>query len=258
MDSNSLAERLVKKGWLGRPRVKWYEKSTGVVCFVSIMRMIPGVLFLTDPKLAELDEGSRYRFMALCALSILVAFTDWIPYRFYTWQRRPTILMRWATPASGAASILVNAVLLLTAPTNGLRRASILSLAITFGEAALTNIAFLYFVWYGPIKLPSIYEPVCKSTGQDQEGDGLSSSYSSGGQLATLYIISRSSNRDVDTGDVRTERPQPARRPVSVSSSLDGKKSANKIPLTGLWKDYTGSRHSKVQPYPHLPSQKEP
>jgi hypothetical protein len=225
MEVGFLAQRLVKRGWLGRPRVKLYRKTVLAVCFISLMRTIIGVLpfvFLRDGNI-YVTESTRSSLSALSALSFLFATVDWIPYRVYTWQRQPTTLTKWATPASGVVSILANTAFVLVAgATDGLSWMALMALVPAICGAVLMNTGLLYFVYYGPIKLPPVYEPVWKYAGQDQGNDGSASTDTTRSPLARLYQVQMSSNGD--TEDERADTQQPASNPIPVSSSLERKR----------------------------------
>jgi hypothetical protein len=146
MEVGFLAQRLAKRGWLGRPRVKFYPKTVSAVRFISLMRTIIGILFLVFSRDGDIyvTESARNPLSALSALSLLFAVVDWIPYRVYTWRRQPTTLTKWATPASGVVSILANTAFVLVAgATNAPSEIALMALVFAICGAVLMNTGLL-------------------------------------------------------------------------------------------------------------------
>jgi len=225
MDVGFLAQRPTRSGRLGRPRVKLYPKTVWAVCIISLIRTITGVvvLWIIPDNLddnATWGKATRSPPLALSALSLLFAVVDWIPYRLYTWQRQPTVLTKWATPVLGAASILANTTCALVLWAAGEPIfVAMMPLGLAICGVMLMNTGLLYFVYYGPLQLPPVYEPVWNYSRQDQENDGSASADPCRGPLARLYQTQMCSKRD--TGDGRVDNPQPTSRPALVSSSLE-------------------------------------
>lgn len=222
-----LAQRATKRCWLGRPRINTYRKSVTTVRVISFVRAVIGIVFLTVilPENPQVIEGVRRRLNVLGALSTIFAVADWILYRVSTWKRQPTILMKWATPASAAASILANIALMLVARVtrgDSLELMAMLALVLAICGAVVMNAGLLYFVYYGPIKLPPLYQPVRKDAVRDQGDDDSASADTSRGPLARLYQAQLSSNPDTEDG--RADNPQPASMLISVSSIVERKR----------------------------------
>jgi hypothetical protein len=162
--------------------------------FVGIGTLVVAV------KASNIDRDMRRQQIALSTLSLLLAALDWIPYITYTWQRQQTILSRWAVPASGAASVIVNTVWVLVTMTDlprikenraqGYMMLSLMALGTAIFGAIFMNLYWLYFVHYEPIKRPARYEPVVKVVELDNESPDLPEE-STQGPLARLYEVQK-------------------------------------------------------------------
>jgi hypothetical protein len=221
MEVDFLAQRLAKPGWLGRSRVKLYPKTVSTVRVIAYSRIFVGGVFLAQflPNDTGVAEGARSRLYVLGALSLLFAVVDWIPYRVYTWQRRPTIFTKWATPASGTASILVNTAFVLAASVTDVKFIALFALVLAIAAVVVMNIGLHY---YGPMNLPPVYEPVCKEGRHDQGNDDAAREDTSRGPLARLYQSQLSSNRGAE--DHRGNSQQSVSELMSVSSNLERKR----------------------------------
>jgi hypothetical protein len=222
-----LANRVTGSGWLGRPDITLFTTIRGIIVKISSLRILVAILFLI------FNHDIKYRQTAFGVLSLVLAIFDWIPYQLYTWQRQPSILTKWATPVSGAASFLVHAVWVWAAAADrpddlsfiqGIAFVLLALVPLTCG-ILLTNIGWLYFVYYPPIRLPPVYEPVLKfvEQGSGDDDGGSASTYAPGGPLARLYQAQKSADNAIEEG--REEREQPVNPLLSVRSSTRAEES---------------------------------
>ena len=200
MEVSFLAPRPVKTDWLGNPRVDRYSESATNVILLGLSRVILGVVFLVNlPNNFHEPQSLRGPLFAAGVLGVLTAAIDWVPYRTHIWKRHPTTLTRWSTPAAGAIGLAFSFLALLLA----LQAED--SSVTTFGScqfmalclfllnlccALISNSGMLYFVHYEPLRLPSVYEPVCDHLVADSDSD--SDSYDDAeipdGKLAQLFL----------------------------------------------------------------------
>ncbi|KAH8812381.1 hypothetical protein F5884DRAFT_785238, partial [Xylogone sp. PMI_703] len=210
--------RVTKIGWLGRPQIGCFPWSIFYVLQISTFRVIIGIVLL----IVVLNHDARRLQRALSALSFLFAALDWIPYMACTWRRQPTILTKWVTPLSGVASVLLNTVWVLVtvddrpgSPPNqywGGLIVRLMALLTAVCGAVLMNLSWLYFVHYGPIKLPPRYEPVCMDSKYHHESEE-SAAAGASGPLATLYEAQKRSNSHA--GERRTDGQTTENNPIA-------------------------------------------
>jgi len=215
-----LASRVTKSGWLGRPDITLFPTIRGIILRISSLRMVVATMFLI------FGHDIKYRQTTFGVLSLLLAIFDWIPYQLYTWQRQPSILTKWATPMSGAVSFLVHAVWMWAAAADRPDDLSfmqgiafvLLALVLLTCGILLTNIGWLYFVYYHPIRLPPVYEPILEFVEQGSaDDDGSASTDTSEASLARMYQVQRSANNAAEEG--REERQQSVNPLSSVRSN---------------------------------------
>ncbi|KIM98780.1 hypothetical protein OIDMADRAFT_31543 [Oidiodendron maius Zn] len=249
MDNSILATRLTKQGWLGKPNLKLFFGAGKLTLVISIFRLIVVGFYLAGSGDINFPtEVARHRQRAFAIVSFLFALSDWIPYLFCTWQRQPSILTKWITPAMAAVSILFHVAwtcieIVVDRPNLPSRPGSaLLILVVTSVGTLFMTLAWLYFTFDPALRLPTAYEPVLDVIEQGQapiDSEDPDSTDSSGGPLASLYQVQQSFDYDIE--ERSDEAQEQGDNLISNLGKTTQMSTANFSPALVFW-------HTKLSP----------
>ena len=218
-----LAARITNRGWLGKPRLSLFPEIASIVGRISMVRATLAAVYLYlvctgDPRFQT--EAAQRRQAACVFVAFLLGITDWIPFTLCTWQRQPSILTKWATPAMGMVSCLFHIAWVFMAMND---RPDFLSrmaaagvalcyLAVTTIETLLMTAGWLYFTFYPPIRRPLAYEPRLEVFEQDQgpiDNEGPDLTDYPAGPIERLYLMQQSSSYSIEERRDEGEEQEP-------------------------------------------------